>query len=222
VGRVTEASQISGRTEEDRLAAEVAREYVDFIVVEPWYKFDFVTPLKRVWADTGFWGPDPIRKWERKYFLTSEYAAKAAYGWLIQKATETAYDTEKPVTAVVLDRIPEDARTVLPEMQVLKAHSDGSALALVPRYQAFTSNTRLLSRSGANFLEIAGNRDVILVSAVVPTEYDDSSLKVVMKQPIMTRPGFQRIVIQVRVADLGEIMRERDKAPLRLEHVYDY
>jgi hypothetical protein len=222
VGRLTEAGPPGEKTEEDRLAADVARDYVDFIVVEPWYRFDFVTPLKRVWTDTGWWGPNPLRKWERKYFLTSEYAAKAIYGWLIKQATESAYGIQKPVTAVVLDRNPENARAEMPEMQVLEEYSDGWVLALVPRYQSFTAHAIVLSRSGVNFREIAGNRDAILLSAMVPTDFDDSGLKVMLKQPIMTRPGLQRVILEMRVDQLAAFLRERDKPPFRLEHIYDY
>jgi hypothetical protein len=222
VGRVTEASRLHGMTEEDRLAAKVAREYVDFIVVEPWYKFDFLTPLQRLWAETGLWGPDPIRKWERKYFLTTEYAAKTVYGWLIKKASESVYEEERPVSAVLLDRFPVDARQELPEVKVLKEHPDGSVLALVPRYQAFTKHARVLSHSGANFLEITGNREVILLSALVPLGFDDSGLQLLMKQPILTRPGLQRILFSVPVPELASLLRELDKPPFRLEHVYDY
>lgn len=222
VGRLAEATRRGGMTPEDRLAAEVAREYVDFIVVEPWYKFDFVTPLRRVWADTALWGPDPIRKWERKYFLTSEYAAKAVYGWVIGKASETVYEEEKPVTAILLDRLPDAARETLPELTVAKVYPDGRVLALVPRYQAFTTHARVLAKLGANFLEIAGNRGPVVISAVVPAEWDDSDLAVLMKQPLMTRPGFQRIVFTVPVTELATTLRRRDRAPFRLEHVYDF
>jgi hypothetical protein len=222
VGRLAEASRLGGMTEEDRLAATVARDYVDFIVTEPWYKFDFVTPLKRVWLDTGLWGPDLIRKWERKYFLTSEYAAKAVYGWLIKKASESAYEEEKPVSAVVLDRFPHDARGALPEVKVLTESADGSVLALVPRYQAFTRHARVVSKSGANFREITGNRGPIVISAVVPAEYDTTGFAVLLKQPILTRPGLQRIIFTVPVPELGATLRRRDKPPFCLEHIYDY
>jgi hypothetical protein len=66
VGRLTESSRRHGMTGEDRLNAAIAREYVDFLDGEPWYKFAYVDALRRLWTETGFWGPDPLRKWERK------------------------------------------------------------------------------------------------------------------------------------------------------------
>jgi hypothetical protein len=109
VGRVAEASRGGELTAEDRLAADVAREYVDFLDIEPWYKFDFIEPLKRLWTTTGWWGDHPLRKCERKYFLTSEYLAKAAYGWVIKRSSESSFGVESPVTTVMLDRAPPAA-----------------------------------------------------------------------------------------------------------------
>jgi hypothetical protein len=36
---------------EERLQAEYAQAYVDFIRLEPWYQFDFVAPLRQLWSD---------------------------------------------------------------------------------------------------------------------------------------------------------------------------
>ena len=44
IGRVERADDDHGTTEEDRLGARVAQDYVDFIRVRPWYEFDFVAP----------------------------------------------------------------------------------------------------------------------------------------------------------------------------------
>src|SRR5437764_514515 len=77
-----------GPTAEDRLGAEVAQDYVDFIRVQPWYEYDFASRMRQVWTRTGLLGPDAIRKWERKYALTTEYGIKGLYGWLIRKATK--------------------------------------------------------------------------------------------------------------------------------------
>jgi hypothetical protein len=222
IGRLSEASRFGGMTTEDQLAADVARNYVTFLDSEPFYKFDYVTPLKDLWTKTGYWGPDPIRKWERKYFLTSEYAAKIAYCWVIQKSSETVYGAQEEVTTVVLDRLPAKARADLPTMKVLQEFSDGTALANLPRYQAFTRAAVALSQAGVNFLEVAGNRDAILVSAIVPDDFADTSFKIVMKQPIITRPGKQRIVLTVAVPELGTTIRKLDQPSCHLEHIYDY
>jgi hypothetical protein len=224
VGRVSEATVRGNMTEEDRICAQTADEYIDFIFVEPWYKFDFMKPLGTVWA-TDWWGPNPIRSWERKYLLTSEYLVKGAYGWVIKKASESVYDGEQDVTVVVLDRLPKAVREELPKVQVLKEFDDGAVLAQVPRYQAFTPHALLLAKSGINFLEIAGNKDAILVSAIVPDDHDDSAgPRPILTEQILTQPGRRRIIVSVPVPELAELLRryDRDRQRVRLEHVYDY
>ena len=225
VGRVSEATVRGGTTtEEDRICTQAAGEYIDLLFVEPWFKFDFMKPLRAVWS-AEWWGTNPIRSWERKYLLTSEYLVKGAYGWVIRQASESVFPDEKPVTAVVLDRYPEAARQQLTEVKVIKEHADGSVLAFVPRYQPFTAQALLLAKTGSNFVEIAGNKDGILVSSVVSVYFlDPLGPRTVLTEPILTRPGEQRIVVSVPVGQLAELLRryDSDRRRVRLEHVYDY
>lgn len=222
VGRVTEATRISGLTPEDKLAAEVARDYVKFLDVEPWYKYDFMTPLKRLWSETGYWSANPLRSWERKYYLTTEFLVKGGYGWAMKQLSEGAYGVESQVTAVVLDRIPEEARKELPRIKVLDAAGDGSVLVHVPRYQAFTNHALGLARHGLVFQEIAGNRGPILITAIVPDDFAVGDRKLVFTQSILTRPGKKRIAFAVPVSGLSAALRGLDRPDVRIEHVYDY
>ena len=223
VGRLTELTVTGGTTEEDALATRVAADYVDFIRIAPWYEYDFVLRLRELW-DTSFWGPNPVRKWERKYALTTEYAVKAAYGWVIKKLTKMSYEEPLPVTAVLLDRLPDVPRPEVPELSVLERRPDGSVLVTVPRYQPFTHYATVLAREGASFLEVAGNRGEIVVSALVPVGWTPArpEYRVFLTQPILTQPGTQRVVLALPVAALGGALNELARPPARLEHVYDY
>ena len=223
VGRLSALTRSHGMTGEDRLAAEVAQDYVDFIRVQPWYEYDFAARLRQVWTRTGFLGPDAIRKWERKYALTTEYGIKAFYGWLIKKATKATYEDPLPVTAVVLDRVPDRIEETLPDLKQVQRFPDGGALLLVPRYEAFLKHASALAGRGASFREIAGNRGDILVSALVPTSWHAAaSERVLFVQPIITRPGEQRVALVVPVASLAATLNRLDAPGLHLEHVYDY
>lgn len=223
IGRLTELTVEGGTTEEDAFATRVAADYVDFIRIAPWYEYDFALRLRELW-ETSYWGPNPIRKWERKYALTTEYAAKAAYGWIIGKLTKLGYDEPLPVTAVLLDRLPLLSRPEVPELNVLDRRPDGSVLVTVPRYQPFTHYATALAREGATFLEIAGNRGEIVVSALVPTGWTPgrSDYRIVLTQPILTQPGTQRVVLAVPVASLSNALNELTAPPARIEHIYDY
>lgn len=201
IGRLAELTRRHGMTEEERFGARAAQEYVDFIRVRPWYEFDFASRLGQLWTTTSFWGRDPIRKFERKYALTSEYGVKAVYGWMISKATKGIYEDPLPVTAVQL--------------------RDGRLLTL-PRYEAFMQSATALARSGAVFEEIAGNRGPVLVSVLTRDPAAEVPYHVLLRQPILTQPGTQRLLIEVPVASLAEALVRFDQKPWRLEHVYDF
>lgn len=224
IGRVAELTRTHGPTDEDRYASRVAQDYVDFIRVEPWYKFDFGGRLVGLWKQTPLWGSDALRKWERKYALTTEYGVKAAYGWLIGLATKASYDEPVPVTAVVLDRLPDGASTALPAMKLLKRDASGSVLITVPRYQEFTVQAATLSKRGATFEEIAGNRGPILVSLIAPRGWAPPlpASATLFTQPVRTQPGEKRIVLTVQVDALAALLRHIDGQPVSVEHIYDY
>jgi len=215
IGRLTDLTAHGGLSEEDRYGARVAQDYVDFIRDTPWYEYDFAAKLLGLWRETSLWGPAPLRKWERKYALTTEYAIKGAYGWLIKKATKAAYEEPLPVTAVVIDRLPAGIEKDLPELKVVT-----STLVLLPRYDKFMYYAAGLAAKGANFEEIAGNRTPILVSALVPETWQAEGT--LLEQPILTRPRSKRVLLQVPVASLAPLLKRLAADGARLEHVYDY
>lgn len=221
-GRLAAFTSLPNATPEDRLATEQARAYVDFIRIEPWYKFDFITPLKRLWTETPLTGPHLLRKWERRYLLTSEWMVKAAYAALIRKATGSAFEAPKPTTLAVVENLSADAIAGLPDAQRLQQRGSQSLLSL-PRYQPFTDNAIALAKRGADFDDIAGNRGTVLVSLVVPMSREiDPRAPALIRQPIVTRPGFERRVLQVPVPHLADALRAHVAAGDAIEHVFDF
>jgi hypothetical protein len=227
VGRVFEATRRGGFTPEDRFGAEVAQGYVDFIRVRPWYEYGFFTQLKRLWKETPLLGPDLLRKWERKYALTTEYLAKGIYGVVIAKATAIGYEPPLPLTAVVVDGLPAEAEGRVPFLKAESRTSDDTLVATVPRYEAFMESALAICKEGGHFREIAGNSGVILVTALVPRAWQpprgDGAPRVLFTQPILTRPEQKRVALVVPVARLHEVLPTLDRPPETvLEHVYDY
>jgi hypothetical protein len=218
IGRLSELTLRHGLTAEDRFGARVAQEYVDFIRVLPWYEFDFTGRLAALWRDTPAWGDDPVRKWERRYALTTEYAIKAVYGYAIKVATKASYGDELLVTAVVLDRLPKGIEQELPQLKVLDAKQN---LILVPRYDAFMLHATTLAKRGANFVEIAGNDTVILVTILARQDFPEQRGRL-FEQPILTRPGWRRIALVVPVGELAAFLNGLPARGGLLEHVYDY
>lgn len=221
VGRLAES--LAGRpTPEDRHAASVAQDYVRFIRVEPWYLYDFDKALAGLWRDVPLTGPDMVRKWERRFALTTEYLVKAGYARLIKLGTQTIYDAPLPVTAVVAKPVPR-ADAALPELKVLSPKPDGSALVTIPRYEAFMRYAQALAVQGVNFSEIAGNDSFILVSVLAPGTWEPTSPATpLLRQPILTRPGIQRVVLTVPVKHLAESLRQWQAGNLQVEHIFDY
>jgi len=222
IGRLSDLAVKGDLSEEDRYSAAVAQDYVDFIRVEPWYEYNFAAKLRGLWRETPLWGPHLLRKWERKYALSTEYIIKGVYGFLIKKATKASYDAPLPVTAVIIDRLPGGIEKELPELRVLQPLEGEAKLVVVPRYDAFMRYAAGLAARGANFQEIAGNRSVILVSALVPMNWNEFDGKVLFVQPILTRPQTKRVALVVPVSALAPALNKLAAAGARLEHVYDY
>ncbi|GAC1528319.1 MAG: hypothetical protein NVS2B4_06260 [Ramlibacter sp.] len=63
-----------------------------------------------LWADLPWTGPGMLRKWERRFALSTELGIKAVYGRAIKAGTRSIYETPLLVTAVVLQPVPEPDR----------------------------------------------------------------------------------------------------------------
>ncbi len=221
IGRLSEATRTSSdAAPEERFAAKAAQDYVDFIRVDPWYLFDFQSRLTSLWK-LPMSGPNSIRRLERRFALSSEYLVKEAYARLIKFATRSIYEAPKPVTAIVLDRMPSQSGTY-PEFNMLGVVGD-EVVATIPRYDAFTDYSRWLADQGVSFLEIAGNRGEVVVSLLTPIGYisPTPSARVLFSQPMLTQANRQRVVLVVPITRLGDQMRQESGA-VRIEHVYDF
>jgi hypothetical protein len=224
IGRLAQATTSGDeQVPEERLAAGYAQRYVDFIRVDPWYLFDFGAELKTLWSDVPTSGPNLIRRWERRFLLTTELLVKSGYGKLIAWATHSIYDAPRPVTAVVLSAMPPRDAAAHPDVVVLQT-SGSQVLATIPRYEGFTSYARWLADARVDFREIAGNDGEVLVSLLVPAAWQpDAGARVLFEQPVLTVPGRKRSVIAVPIAALGALLRSVDRQPtLQVEHVYDF
>ena len=226
IGRIAEASKSTLQVPEERFAAQYAQAYVDFIRVEPWYKFDFWSHLRALWSEPlPLQGADRLRRWERRYLLSTELLVKEGYARLIKLGTQTIYDAPKPTTAVLVSRMPALDVSAHPDFSLLgPGPGTGEVLALIPRYEGFTNYSQWLAVQGIDFIEVAGNRGEILLSVLAPKDWARPRGRLVFAQPILTRPGGQRFVLAVPVADLGALLREvmLRKDQLSIEHVYDF
>lgn len=222
LGRISWATA-SALTPEDEYGARVAQDYVDFIRKEPWYLYDFGARLKGLWADTPLFGSNMLRKLERRYALTTEYLIKAAYGQLIKLGTRAAYEPALMTTQVVANHEPYDLAEQ-PGVKLLRVLDDGRAVLELPRYYDFRLAATRLALQDVQLQDIAGNRDVILVTVLArgnATAAPPDS-RVLFEQPILTEAGRQRVALVLPVAALSRYLVEAPRQGVEVEHVYDY
>jgi hypothetical protein len=219
IGRVTEWTR-SGATPEDQWAARTAAEYGTFIHNVPWYDFPFAARLGALWRDTPLWGPDALRKWERRTALTAEYGAKAVYGWLLGTATRGAYSPETPY---VLAHVTHASATTVEGVTVDRALEDGSSILKLPRYEAFTSAALALDAGGGRFVNIAGNDEIMLTAIMSETDLSlDPPAQIVAALPMLVEPGRVRVAVHVPLAALAPTLARLRARGDNVERLYDY
>lgn len=160
-----------------------------------------------------------LRKWERKYILTSELAVKYVYGKLIGMGTQSMYGAALPTTAVVLDSLPLGS-----ELKAAKIFDNKNALVYLPRYDRFNDAACRLARQGGTFKEIAGNAGALLVSVLVPAKgpirFNDALT--VFVQPLASDPALKRVAVALPVCKLHHLLHTLEEQALSPEHIFDF
>lgn len=197
---------------QDAVEADMAADYAGFLQQVPWYKYDFPAWSDRLWAAE----PVEARGWERRLALGLEWGAKTQYAKLIAQAAAGLGADALTMQVALKGPLPNR-----PEITVL-SQSGEITIAEVPRYRIFTTLARDIADSGGQFVEIAGNDD-ILVSVI--TDQDDftpaSGHQLISRT---ARVGFaqDRLLIATKVADLHQVFLAYPGGSVTVEHVYDY
>lgn len=223
IGRISFLLGGQQLTAEDKFAAKVAQDYVDFIRQEPWYLFNFTSRLKALWSGVPMKGPGLIRKLERRYALSTEYLIKAVYGKIIETATRATYEPALMTTQVVLNRPPDLSRNDA-NIKIVKVMPDGRAIADLPRYYNFRIAATNLAAQGIDIIDIAGNTSDILVTVWAPDNMPQQAgrTRLLFVQPLITQPGKSRLGLVVPVAQLSNFLLHAPEHGMIVEHVYDY
>jgi hypothetical protein len=221
IGRISEWTA-SGPTEEDIYAAQVAKEYGEFLHMIPWYFFPFREKLQGLWQETNLSGPNLIRKWERKLALTTEYGLKVLYAGFTRLGAQATYggaDVEK-IYAVTEGLT---AAMLSSDLELIKEIDDNRQLIRMTRFERFTQLVPGLTDSGIRFIEIAGNEEILATVFAPPSEeFSFAHGEYLFNLPILTDPELTRVAVRVRLEDLRQFLDELENSPKRLEHLYDY
>jgi hypothetical protein len=225
IGRISEWSSSHELVEEDAYAARVAREYADFVYIRPFYEFHFAHALKQLWKETPFWGKHPVRKWERKFILSVDFAIESIYAEAMQIASHLTYGAEPDHTYTWIENAPETVLREFPRIKIVKQVALQSFIVNIPRYQEFTDRAIELTKRDVHFVQIAGNYEIMLtVIAPKNWNYDlpasDGSL--LFTENLLTQPGVKRIALECPVHSLHSVLNNLGARGIKIEHIYDY
>ncbi|MEZ4862281.1 MAG: hypothetical protein R3C14_13280 [Caldilineaceae bacterium] len=223
IGRFTEWISSDELTPEDALARQYAKEYGDFIHAIPWFDFPYLEKLRALWTTTGWWGPNPIRKWERKVALSTELIGKAAYGALIGWGNEVTYGAVDMAIYAVVTGINDEILDALPEIHLVQQIDEQQTMITIPHYQPFTDLVPELAKRGVHFVEFAGN-DHVMLTAFAPREwqYNLTDADLMFAMPVLIDPTHQRIGLNIPVPALHSVLAQMAAQGITVEHLYDY
>ncbi|MCH1912622.1 FAD-binding oxidoreductase [Leptospira noguchii] len=207
-GRCTEwIAGTNGLTSETNVEAymqKVARDYTDFVRLRPWYEYPFYSKFKEFWTIRDGDNTSFVRRWERRFFFSTELLVKALYGKLIALGTESVY---APETFEVKAWVVENGK---------------GTIRSIPRYEAFTKAVPEIVKKNVSFVEIAGNRK-ILMTLIVPSEVNLRDREEVLYEwNILTEPNQKRVAVVAPVSRLHEILINSEKNGFKVDHIFDY
>ena len=221
LGRFTEWISSDTTTEEEVFAAQVAEEYGEFMHMTPWYFIPFKEKMHEL-GQISWWGPDPLRKWERKLALTIEYGGKVLYAGFTNLGAQATYggaDVEK-VYAVGTGVMPD---MLNPDLEIVEQAGD-LQLARITRFEVFSEIVPAITADGAQLVEVAGNDEILFtLIGAQEADYTFEHGTYLFDLPVLTQPGLTRVAVKVPVADIGPFLQElKDRSDVQFEHMYDY
>lgn len=222
-GRLTELIGGGARTPEDDYAAAVGKDYGRFIHTIPWYDYPFGEKLRGLWTSTTLLGPNPVRKLERKFALSMEYGFKAIYGAAMSTASTALYGELETQVFAIAEGVSEEMLAREPELKLIGRVDESQALVALPHYEAFTQLVPRLTRQGMRFVEI-GDSDEIMLTALAPSTwvYNVANSELLFSLALPTDHNTRRLVINVPVEHLHNVLAKLEAEGARLEHLYDY
>ena len=218
LGRLAESLRGPVPTAEDVYAQHMASDYARFLHQVPWYRYPFLSRVRGLWQ-VPFTADKPVRAVERRLALTLEWTFKSVYAQAMQAAAGLSPEDLRIRTIV---RGP-NARDLAPDadVHVVAALGGGASLVETPRYEAYTAIVARLSAQGCDFVEIAGNRSV-LVTVLAPRAVPDMpGVRTIFSTGVQTRSGWRRVGLDVAVPHLAALVRNLPSGFV-FEHVYDY
>ena len=216
LGRATAWLRGPRKTPQDAVIAAVAADYAAFLRQTPWYQYPFKPKVQELWAAPV---EQSVRGWERRLGIGLEFQAKRVYAKVIARAAAAA--PAQLVIRSIVSGVDATALGRMPGVKVIGRRGEGVEIE-TPRYDLFTRILADVARQGGTIREIAGN-DEIMVSLTVrdfaPAAVQHGTVILRMK-----RDGFpgERLLVNVKMAELAAFLRAYPLGEPGLEHVFDY
>ncbi len=206
LGRLFAALRGGARAPLDGLSARQAADYAVFLQQVPWYRWDF----RRDAAELSAGNSGVLRDRERNLALGIEYRVKAAYAGVIAAAV-AATGADELRMRVIVTGLSTVELAGLSDVRVVAQRPEGVEID-TPRYRAFTELAQMIAGRGGDFVEIAGNDDILFTAI---TDAPDPGALISM--PLQGRPGARGLYL-IKVRDLAAVLRSRPG----IEHIHDY
>lgn len=196
------------RTPLDEISAQQARGYATFLQQVPWYRWDFTADAQALDAAA----TSALRDHERRFALGLEYRTKAAYADVIAAAVENVGGDDLTLRMIVTGYSDFGAEGIT----VIQEREAGTELETI-RYRALTTLMLAMARRGVDFVEIAGNDDIMLTVITDVAQFENAHSS-------MRRQGYgdYRHLVGLKLRDLGDHLRAYDAAGVTVEHIHDY
>lgn len=207
------------KTPQDIVARDMAHDYATFLNQTPWYEYDFQKAIVALWQAPV---TQPLRGWERRLALTSEWKAKILYARGIKSLVgATTGDADLTIFSVIKGLTKQQ----LIEIKGISVKGElGPGLLIeTPRYAVFNTILIEIAKRGGEIIEIAGNDNIMITTLHgkgVNGQYGENA-KVLAT---LERQGFgeERDLVEVKLAGLSGLIRQLQSEQVRLEHIYDY
>jgi hypothetical protein len=216
LGRLTAYWRGDQKTPQDIVARDMAGDYAAFLRQTPWYKYPFQPEIDKLWAAPV---DEPVRGWERRLALGGEWKAKIAYAGMIANAVSATGEAKLTIFSIV-SGIQATALSAMPDVRVVSESASG-ILIETPRYDRFTHILADIAKAGGTIHEIAGNDEIMVSLTAAATDQTPPPGELIARVP---RAGFEsdRLLVAVKIADLGQMLRERPIADPGIEHIFDF
>lgn len=207
----------------DNFMRRMQQEYVAFIRLRPWYEFSFLKYFTPLWHEPVSASDSFIRRWERRFFYSAEILAKSMYGWVIQKASQSAYHSDDLEIQALIKGDAEKFKRIDSRLKARDIGHAGYFVATLPRYEPFTELIPKISDGDFTFYEIAGNQKIV-ATFIAPT--GNETLKPLSENlyrwPILTQTGLERQMVTLNTKQLLQALRNGKEQGITLDHTFDY